>query len=255
MKKTVTVYSNDPETPQLVLTLAGELWVDVAAEPSRISFRELRVDDPASQTLTLSVTNPDEVRITDVTLDDDHFSITPVAGEDTAQKRYEVVYRGHGELGRINDRIRVAYTGPDGDQHVDVPLWAQIVGDLRYPNAVFFGKRADGYEARKVKLSTRSGKAVRILSAKDPKGLLDAKILKGQGPEIELELSVNEAHASVDSARGQIEIRTTDRLEPKVTLPYTLHGSRRSPRLTRPALKRGALDHVPSRGATRGDGR
>jgi hypothetical protein len=222
LKKTIVVYSDDPETPQLVLTLSGELWVDVAAQPNRLSFGELRTGKPVSKPLSLTVTKPDEVRITGVTAQDERLAIKPLPSGPQGQQNYEVSFQGSAELGRIQGGVRVVYAGPNGDEHLDVPVWGQVVGDLRYPKRVFLRKQGDAYLPQKVTLSSRSERVVRILGAKDPDGRLEVKILKPQGPQVELELSIHKTDKPVESAQGNIVVTTNDRQEPKVTLPYSL---------------------------------
>lgn len=199
--------------------------------------------ETSTQTLSLTITNPDEVRIESVTLDDDRFTVTPAPDGDGGQKRYDVVYGGASELGRVSGRVRVTYAAPEGEQHLDVPIWGQIVGNLRYPNTVFMGVRDDAIERRQLFVSTRSGKPVKILSAADPKGRLGVKIVTPFGPKTELELSWKDDKPPTGAVRGQIDIATTDAQEPKVTIPYTVGGTGRAtsamgkPRLRLPPRK------------------
>ncbi|HHH30901.1 MAG TPA: hypothetical protein ENK57_21505 [Polyangiaceae bacterium] len=245
MKKTVTVESNDPETPKLVLTLAGETWTDVVATPNRLSLGEVGMNETATHTLNLAVTNPAEVTIDSVTFDDDRFTIEPAKDGDDGVKRYDVTYRGSSEIGRVNGRVRVTYTAPDGEQHLDVPIWGQIVGNLRYPNSVFMGVRDGAIESRQLFVSTRDGKPVRIVSATDPEGRLEVKLKKPFGPKAELELSWKEEEPPVGAIRGALQLKTTDALQPSVTIPYTIGGSGRGASATRkPRLR------IPERGLT-----
>lgn len=243
MKKTVTVESNDPDTPKLILTLSGETWTDVVATPNRVSLGEVGLKEKATHTLSLAITNPKEVAIESVTFDDDRFTITPAKNGDNGAKTYDVTYRGASEVGRVNGRIRVTYTGPDGEQHLDVPIWGQVVGDLRYPNSVFMGDKDGKIESRQLFVSTRSGKPVRILRATDPDKRLAVKLRKPFGPKAELSLSYEGEEPPTGAVRGEIQITTTDPQQPNVTIPYTIGGTSRSatavrkPRLRMPARR------------------
>lgn len=238
MKKTITVESNDPKTPKLILTLSGETWTDVVATPNRLSLGEVGMKETTTQTLSLAITNPKEVTIDGVTFDDDRFTITPAKDGDDGSKRYDVTYRGSSEIGRVSGRVRVTYTAPDGEQHLDVPIWGQIVGNLRYPNTVFMGVKDGRIEDRQLFVSTRDGKPVRIVEATDPKGRLDVKLRKPFHPKAELMLSWTEKEPPTGAVRGEIQLTTTDALEPKVTIPYTIGGTgRRTTGVRKPRLR------------------
>lgn len=224
LKKTITVYSNDPETPQLVLTLSGQLWVDVEARPARLHFGTLQPGQEATRPLELKITEPDRVKISKVSVEDERFTIQP---KGDGSQSYEVAFSGSKKIGQIQARLVVDYTTPKGKDHLDVAIFCQVIGDLRYPRSVYFRKVGGTYESENLVVSSRSNEPVRILSGKDPKGRVAVKVLEVNGSRAQVELTVVEGQG--DSSRGEIELKTTDAREPIVTIPYNLQVAYRRP--------------------------
>ncbi len=237
MKKTITVYSDDPKTPQLVLTLSGETWIDVEAQPARIHFGEMQPGADGTKPLELKITEPNEVKLGKIESPDPRFSIKPSEDGDEGRKKYTVVFRGEKKLGAIEARLLVNYTGPDGEGRVEVPVICQVVGDLRYPRSVFFRKVGDAYPPQSVVIGSRTNKAVRILSGKDPEGRVAVKVLEPQGNQARVELTVGETKEA-KASRGKVELRTNDPTEPVVTIPYNLQLIYRRPTGSRSTSQR-----------------
>lgn len=232
MKKTVTVYSDDPKTPQLVLTMSGETWVDVEAQPARIHFGEMQPGADGTKPLELKITEPEKVKLGSIESTDPRFTIKPSGGGDDGQRKYTVAFRGEKKLGAIETRLVVNYTGPDGEGRIDVPIICQVVGDLRYPRSVYFRKVGDAYTPQNVVVGSRSNKAVRILSGKDPEGRVTVKVLEPERNQARVELTVGDAKGG-NGSRGKVELRTNDPNEPIVTIPYNLQLAYRRPAGTR----------------------
>lgn len=237
MKKTITVYSDDPKTPQLVLTLSGETWIDVEAQPARIHFGEMQPGADGTKPLELKVTEPNEVKLGKIESQDPRFSVEPSEDGDQGRKKYTVTFAGEKQVGAIETRLVVNYTGPDGEAHIDVPIICQIVGDLRYPRSVFFSKVGDAYPPQKVAIGSRSNKAVRILSGKDPEGRVEVKVLEPLHNQARVELTVGDT-TGAKASRGKVELRTSDPTEPIVTIPYNLQLIYRRPTGSRSTSQR-----------------
>jgi hypothetical protein len=219
----VTVYSNDPKTPQLVLSLAGEVIADVDPQPRRLSFGQVSKRAEASRELTLQVPKPDEIKISSVTIDDERFEIKLVSGEPAGTAKYEVRFKGSEALGRITGRVRVAFSGSDVTE-IDIPLWGEIVGDLRYAKNLSFYKQKGAFKPRKLTFTSRTKKPVEILDAKDEGGHLKVKIVKAKGELAELEVSVAGAAQQADkTSKGKLRVKTTDRDEPEVVIAYGIY--------------------------------
>lgn len=217
----------------------------MAVQPRRLSYGQLSKRAEVARELKITVSEPDKVKITGVKLDDDHFELKLTDGEPTGDSTYDVLFKGAEELGRIKANVRITFSGSDVE-HIDVPLWGQIVGDLRYPNQIFFHKDKGGFKERKVNFTSRTGVDVHMLEAKDPDGHLKIEVLKTKGKMAEIKLEV--AKPDADEAKplkGKIQVKTTDKDQPKLEIPYTIHfrrgrlGSPLSARGIPPSVRRG----------------
>lgn len=223
----MTVYSNDPKTPQLVLTLEGEIVTDVEPQPRRLSFGQVSKRDDATRELTLRVPEPEKIKITSVTLDDDRFELELDKGDPAGDATYEVRFKGSDSLGRIKAQIRVEFTGSEVKQ-LDIPLWGEIVGDLRYAKHLSFYKQKGAYRSRKVTFTSRTKQPVEVLDAKDLDGHLQVEIVKSKGDLAELEVSVGDAARKTgEPLKGTLEVKTTDRDEPEVKIQYGIYPANR----------------------------
>ena len=219
----MTVYSNDPKTPQLVLTMEGEVISDVDPQPRRLSFGQVSKRAEASRELNLQVPKPDQIKITSVTVDDERFEIKLVSGEPAGTAKYQVRFKGSEALGRISGRVRVAFSGSDVTE-IDIPLWGEIVGDLRYAKNLSFYKQKGTYKSRKLTFTSRTKKPVGILGVEDEGGHLKVEIVKAKGDLAELEVSVKETAQQTDkTSKGTLRVKTTDRDEPEVEISYGIY--------------------------------
>lgn len=209
-----------------MLTLSGELWVDVAAQPLRLHFGQLQPGQSAKRPLSLVVTKPEAVEVKRVSLADERFTVEPMASADRGRRSYEVTFSGSKKLGAIQAALVVDYTGPDGAEQLEVPIFCQVAGDLRYPRSTSLQKVGGRYQPETLVVASRSNKPVRILSAKDPDGLLAVDVIESKGAQAKVRLSVPEGREPTSSG-GKVELQTNDPLEPLVTISYTLQTAQR----------------------------
>jgi hypothetical protein len=206
-----------------VLTLEGEVVVDVEAQPHRLSFGQLSKRAEVTRELTLKVPEPDRIKITSVTIDDDHFALKLKSGDATGNATYEVTFKGSDQMGALKSNVRVVFRGSEVD-HIDVPLWGQIVGDLRYPATLAFYRQGERFQDRKLTVTSRTKQPVHVLSAEDKDGHLKTEVLEAKGDAAVLNLSVAESTpTSGGIVRGTLVLKTTDRDEPEVRIKYSIH--------------------------------
>jgi len=215
----------------------------VAVKPRHLAFTQVGLDEEASRTLTVKVSEPEKVKITKVSVEDERFTVKLTDGSPGGDGTYEVAFAGSGETGRIATRVRIEFSG-GAVPHLDVPLRGQVVGDLAYPQRLTFNKRDDKYDERDVRITSRTQQTVEILSAEDPDKNLAVEVTEAKG-------AAGVVHATVAAAdgdakgpiQGNLIIRTTDAREPEVKIPYGIYRSRKGLRrppavpMRRPGLR------------------
>lgn len=219
LKKTITVMSNDPDNPRLTLTLEGEVVTDVALKPPRLSLGEVTKGEAATREFTATVAEPEKVSITAVTVDDDRFE---VQAKDGAAGTYEVRFKGSDEFGRITAKVTLALKGADNPT-LELPIWGEVVSDLRYPKSTSLYRKDGEFAPQRVRLSSRSGKDVKITSVVDEGKALKTELEQAEGKTAVVVLTVVDKDKETDQpVRGKLLIKTTDPDEPEVTVSYVI---------------------------------
>jgi hypothetical protein len=163
--KTVEVLTSHPETPELVLTLKGEVVPGVVADPRRIEFGEISPGSDDSswvRNLKVELKEGTDLKIQTVRSFSKHLAVTQ---EQTTPQgaTYRVELSKDAPRGELRDRVVVEFEG-GRQQSLNIPILASIRGDLRVvPSTVSFGV-VDGTEPleRRVKFENSSKKRVKV---------------------------------------------------------------------------------------------
>ena len=223
MEKKITVFSNDPENPQLTLTIGCETVMEASVEPRRINFGQIGKGEKATQNFSVIIHDPDNIKVTGVEVEDERFGIKHVEGEPSGSGRYELSFAGQKEVGRIHTVLTVKCEGASTPE-LKVPIHGEVVGDLVYNRSLFFSKRNDAFPEREIAFTSRSGKAVKLTRVEDPDGKLVTEIrYEDGGKKAVLVARVADQEAShAKPTRHRLVIHTSDKDEPTVEIPYTI---------------------------------
>ena len=214
--------SNDPQKPQLVLGLEGEVTVDLLVQPQSIAYGEVPKGTPTSRELSLQVQEPDRVKIVSVNVDDPRIDLVRKSGDAVGSAGYEVRLKKPDKLGRLSAKIHIELSGAEPSA-IDVPVSGDVVGDLRYQKKLSFRRSGSDFPPRDLTITSRGNKPVQVLGAEDPGRLLKAEIIQPKGDKAVVRLTVAKTDAGpTDNGEGKIVIRTTDRDEPKIEIEYTI---------------------------------
>ena len=226
--KQIMVLSDDPETPEFALTMKGELFLDVSAEPSFIAMRDIRIGKQASTAFTLTIAEPDKTEITKVELEDDtHFELRQVEGEPLG---YELHFLGSPTVGNFSTRVE-ATTTAEAMPEVQIPVRAIVVSNLRYGKHVRFMRKDEVIGKRRIRISARQGDAPSIEKVEDPLGLLELTVGESKGPHVDIEAAVDmEKFAELSDHQKRsghpLLVFTDDPDEPKIEITYMIRDAK-----------------------------
>jgi hypothetical protein len=225
LRKAVTVFSNDPKTPKLVLTLKGEVTTDIVVKPSSFYFGRLKKGEKAEKTFSAVSSEPEKIRILSVRIEHDRFTLHPSPDVETTGN-YTLRFKGGRELGVINTAVDIRYRS-DRERHTKIPVRLEVIGDLIYTQYVRFFERDGKFPVREVTFSSRSGKPVVLKSARDPHGLLKLTIDRSDKKRPKVRAEVKNGQTShAGPKRYEFNVRTGDRDQPVVRVGYTIAKSR-----------------------------
>jgi hypothetical protein len=226
--KSITVFSNDTDTPSLVLTLKGEVTVDVEVIPTSALFEDIPMGQTSNMNIALNISEPDKVHIKSVICEDSRFSVKLISGTDPGKVTLEITFLGSKKQERISATAKVLLDGTE-KKDIDIPIHIQVVGNLKYPKQISIMKNGDVFNTRDIDIVNRLGKSFKMKRVQDKDNRLKLDYPKTPGKEIRLTASVRDPKISLDtSARGTIQIQTTDPLDSTIEIAYTI-SKRRTP--------------------------
>lgn len=266
IKKSVTVMSDDPETPNFSLTLEGRLLVDVVVTPTSLRIPDLRKGEAGSVEFKLSRPDGSSAKVTSVTVEDgENFRVEAVEGKgagtagsskDAKDVEYRVHFSGRKSIGISHTRIRVTTDG-ENTPEVFIPVRAEVAKNLRYIKQLRFARRNGEIQDRHIHISSRHGDAPKIESVKDPDGLLEFEVEEAEGPRVSIAVRVRKAalEALPEAQRlapHQLHVRTDDAEEPELVFTYRIAPESKDAGVGIPATSASEkAERLPTAGAPR----
>ncbi|MCP4199562.1 MAG: DUF1573 domain-containing protein [Proteobacteria bacterium] len=221
-KRRITVSSNDPKTPNFYFTIKGEIVGELTIKPARIVFANLKKSEKATIDVSVTVNEPDKIKITSVAIKNPHFKVQQKEGTPEKGGLYEVTFNGSDNLGTTAAQLIVVLEG-SAKPFVEVPVSSIIFGNLSYPRMLYFPKNNDRYPPRNFVISTRDGANVTIAKIEDPDKLLDLKIERNGVPRVTISATVADQKAKHDQTfKHKLILHTDDKDEPKIEIEYRI---------------------------------
>lgn len=219
--RTITAFTNDPNTPQAIMTMQGVVKQQVSATPSDVAFGKVKQGTEVTK----------EVIVSDLTGRKDPFTITDVTNSNPALK-VEKTNRPDGKPGVLL-KITLTKAMPVGtfDDTVklttsriplQVDVFGQVTGDLSVaPAQVSFGIVPHGQEAvRMVKLTNEGSKSVKVLGITSTAVPVSASAEPIDGSK-DYKIIVQLHRGTPDGqVRGQLQIKTDDPEQQVLNVPF-----------------------------------
>lgn len=236
--KQIHVFSNDPASPDIALTVQATVEPVVFVEPKVLNFTQ--VGKGESKSLTVKITGrPKDFAATLATVArSDLFTVkvlgtTPVKlnGKDMRETTIEVTLAGNAPVGRLADSLSVRTNDP-GEPMVTCTSSGFVAGDLKSePQVMAFGvvKPGDKFE-NELKIVNRSGKPFKVtkVEVKQPNPIeltLTATAVDPANPTVYVIKASGVAKAATDQSnqqpiQGQLVITTDVDREQTIELPF-----------------------------------
>ena len=219
--RTITAFTNDPDTPEAVMTMQGMVKQQVSATPSEVSFGKVKQGTEVTK----------EVIVSDLTMRKDPFTVSNVTNSNPGIK-VEQAKRPDGKPGALL-KITLTKAMPAGsfDDTVkittsriplQVDVFGEVTGDLTVaPAQVSFGIVPHGQEAvRMVKLTNEGGKPVKVLGITSTAVPVSASAEPIDGSK-DYKITVQLRRGTPDGqVRGQLQIKTDDPEQQVLNVPF-----------------------------------
>ncbi|MBU1053434.1 MAG: DUF1573 domain-containing protein [Proteobacteria bacterium] len=165
-EKHITVYSNDPEAPEIELIIKGVIKRDVAVVPQGINFGDVERGKTAIGSVRLLQLSSQKLVLEKVDADKRYFEVetSPFTEDNSRGFNIHVTLKPDVPVGRLNDVITI-HTNLKKRPRIDVAVWANILGRIRVePGALSFGSVGKGDKFSKaISVSASDGTTFQIV--------------------------------------------------------------------------------------------
>ncbi|MCU0663789.1 MAG: DUF1573 domain-containing protein [Myxococcota bacterium] len=225
-RKMISVFSNDPQKPELKLAMGGFITTDVEVTPAKLDLGEVSKGKKSTARFKLQVKDASRTKVSGVRVEDPQFVVKLVEGSAESDGEYEVAFLGSDKLGPLMVRIDISTEGSSVPAF-KLPVNLVVVSDLKYARSMtFFKGDDDKYAPATIEVTSRSGKSVEVKEATDPSGGLTLEILASKGRKVEVRATVSDKAGSAPP-RGKVVLATTNKDEPSIEIEYMIAKGKR----------------------------
>lgn len=224
-RKTIAVTTNDPDNPNLVLSMGGYILSDVTVTPTRLSLPNVGTGEKNSAVFTVEPSKGAAHPIKSVTCADPRFKLDLKEGDLKTKATYEVAFAGTDEIGKVRCFIEVHTEGSTAPA-MKVPVEFEVSGDITYENRLMVLPDGDKMQSKALVFNSASGKPIEILKTVDTASLFDVTLENNKTNAVTalIKLKDDSRDPYQIAKRGRLVFETTDKKQPKLVVTYTVFG-------------------------------
>ena len=224
VKKTISVLSNDPNTPNHKLTISGEVIEEISFKPKNINFGSFRADNQSDKTVKFSVksqSGPD-FKIVKVTSSKPFVETAVIEGQN-GEYTITATLKDHHEMGRFSGKIFLE-TNSTKQPKASIIFYGVVEGDITInQRRIYYGTVPAGKRITKKLFVKINESHIRILSSKISPDFLSVHIderYEQKNPHCLIETKLHE-DAPVGRIDGLLELTTNSKEQPVIKIPIT----------------------------------
>jgi hypothetical protein len=224
IKKSITVLSNDPDTPSYKLTISGKIIEDISIKPRNIDFGSIAVDEETEKTVTVtikSLSEPD-FKINKVT-PSQPFIDASIVEEKDGEYIIKVTLKNNHKIGRFSGKINLV-TNSTKQKKSNITFYGEIAGDVTaYPKRIYYGIVAEGNEPTQKVFVKINKEGIKVLDTKISPDFLSIKIdekYEQDNPHCLIEVKLHK-EAAIGKLNGLLELHTNSKKQPVIKIPIT----------------------------------
>lgn len=219
-ERTITVFSNDPRTPELAMTIKGRLAVEVETRPEEVFFGKVRLGTEETRQVTVAYLGKGkDFKVDKISNSSPNIKVTQAALKNGKPGVILSVTRLKSmPVGQFDDSIEIT----TNLQPILVHVSGRVVGDIAVePAQVSFGIVPHGQGALRIlRLANSGARAVQIADVSSSNHSVVAKV-DPVTPGKEYKITVELRRGTPDGQlRGRLSIKTDDPQEPLLTVPF-----------------------------------
>ena len=221
-REEVRVISNDPEKPQIILTISGEVVRSIVALPDGLYLGRIRGERRIEREVRLIDLNGERLEVKKVKSSSKRIKVKVERekGREDVVKLRIIIDPLKMRVGKLDERV-IVHTNNDLKPVIEIPITGELVGEVEVrPSRLFFGMVKPGEEVELKAEVINWGKGdLKLLSVESTSKLVDVKVREvkaGRRYELDVVLHPHDEGA----IKGEIRIRTNNPRRREIRLPF-----------------------------------
>ncbi len=166
--KTISVESNDPKQPTLVLSLEGTAVEDIRIQPNQLFFGRITTDSAVTGSVVITIQNARSVNITKTSANTSNLTVSTESAPDGKSVRVLIATCPPLSRGMLRGNVRIETDHPKYPS-ADIAVSAFVVGDLTFaPEELLVVASPGQTSARSVLVRSETGKKFEITQVDAP---------------------------------------------------------------------------------------
>jgi hypothetical protein len=163
---TITVHSNDPDDPEIDLTIIGAIKRDVAVVPQGINFGDVQKGETVTGSVKLLQLSQNKLVLHRIEVNEKYLNATTsrFREENSRGINIDITLKSEAQVGALNEVITL-HTNLKRRPRIDVPVWANILGRIQVqPKILSLGTIPKGGKiSQPITVSSSDGKRFHVL--------------------------------------------------------------------------------------------
>lgn len=224
VKKTISVLSNDPNTPNHKLSISGEVIEEISFKPKNINFGNFRADNQSDKTVKFSVKSQSgpEFKIDKIT-SSKPFVETATIEDQNGEYTITATLKDHHKIGRFSGKIFLE-TNSTKQPKASIIFYGVVEGDITInQRRIYYGTVPEGREVTKKLFVKINESHIKILSSKISPDYLSVSIderYEQQNPHCLIETKLHK-DAPIGKINGLLKLTTNSEEQPVISIPIT----------------------------------
>jgi hypothetical protein len=218
--KSITVVSNDPNSPNFKLTLSGEIVEEISVKPRNINFGSIYLGKEIDEKIEIKTTTESNFKIKKIT-SSKSFANASITEKNKDGYTIKVTLKDNHKIGRFSGGIYLETDNPRQPK-VTIPFFGEIIGDITtYPNNIYYGRIIKGKEITQKVFVKINKNDIKILNSKVSPDYLSAKIIERyekNNPHCLVEIKLDK-EAPTGKLNGSLELYTNSKMQPTIIIP------------------------------------
>lgn len=220
--KSITVLSNDPDSPKYKLTLSGKIIEEIIVKPRNINFGSIYLGTKIDKTITIKSLTEPNFKIKKIT-PSKPFVNASIVERNSEEYIIKATLKDNLKIGRFSG---VIYLQTDNSRQpkAKIPFFGEIIGDITtYPKKIYYGRVTKGKEITQKIFVKINKNDIKILNSKVSPDYLSIKIIEKyekNNPHYLIEIKLNK-EATIGKLNGLLELQTNSKIQPTIRIPVT----------------------------------